>query len=319
MSRWLGSVLVVLCACSAGVDEPPLVTGLPASASAADETGGSTGDVFTSGMATSSGSDASASMSTTGSSPTTTSGPGTSGVDSTASQTTEEDGGSSSSGVEPVSWRRYSLDVDAGVWSSVPLDEIWVGPNAPPTTGIVATTALTLFDRIYVVSDAGMVYEQADGVWQTPEPIAERFPAAADLDVSSMQHTPSQGKTSSEDVFLIGPQTAVIYTQFENGGLELANVVDLMDTKGGAPQASVVNDWTVTVIQIEGIGVDVDWLRWYGAYANELWLFNAAFEWTLYPLDDSPFFSGAPGAPDPFDVRAAYHDDAFGRAHFIAP
>ncbi len=218
------------------------------------------------------------------------------------------------------SWHRYSLDTTLGTWSQVPLHEIWVGDNAPPPTGITATTSLTHFDRLFVITDDAMVYEQADGVWQTPEPLDRRFPAAAGLAVDAMVHTPGQVGDDVEELFLVATPVAVVYSQFENGGLELSQVADLVDQDGGAPQGSVDNIWTIGRADPSGIGSDADWLVWHQAFSNgDLWRFNAAFVWEQTPLDDNVYFTGAAGEPDPFSVEAAYYDDAFERAHFIAP
>lgn len=244
--------------------------------------------------------------------------------DTTAGEVDETTGGargeSSSTGAAPATLRRYSLDMEAGTWTSVPLVELWTAPNAPPPTGIAAAVSLTHFDRLFVVTHEGMVYERADRVWQTPLPLEERFPAAGDLEVTAMVHTPGQDSDDHEHIFFVDAPLAVVYDQFENGGLELLQVADLMDNEGGAPQASVDNDWSLALADPSGIGMDANWLQWYSAYANgELWLFNAAFEWTLFPISDNLFFTGAAGEPDPFVVRAAYYDDTFEIAHFIAP
>lgn len=237
---------------------------------------------------------------------------------STTSSTTESGDDSSSSGTGSQTWHRYSFDMVTGVWSRVSLEEIWIGANAPPPAGISAAVSFTHFDRLFVITDDGTVYEQAGGVWQPPQALGTRFPAAVDLQVTAMTHTPGQDLDTYEDIYFVDAPVAVVYTVFENGGVELVQVAELMDAEGGAPQASVDNEWTIALADPSGIG-DPDWLRWYGAYADELWLFNAGFEWTMFPLVDNPFFNGVAGEPDPFAVRAAYFEDAFGRAHFIAP
>ena len=305
MSRSTQLLLFFLAGCAGGDQNQPGVTGLAESASGSGSTGSPT---------------SSTSVGSTSADPSATT---TTAVDPDSSTSSDPVGegteGSSSSGATETSWRRYSLDTASGVWSDVSLAQIWTGANAPPSTGIAAAVSFTHFDRLFVVSEDGMVYEQADGVWQTPEPLSTRFPAAGDLQVTAMTHTPGQDADDREEIFFVDAPNAVVYTQFENGGLELAQVATLMDNEGGAPQASVDNDWTLSLADPSGIGEDPDWLQWYGAYGDELWLFNAAFEWTLFSLGDNPFFSGAPGEPDPTSVRAAYYDDGFGRAHFIAP
>lgn len=226
---------------------------------------------------------------------------------------------SSSSGEPPAGLQRYARDMTTGTWSSVPLAELWVGGNAPPSDGITAAVSLTHFDRVFVIAD-GTVYEQADGTWQTPQPLGRRFPAAAGLQVTAMAHTPGQMSTDVEDLFLVDAPQAAVFRQFENGGVEFVDLADLEDADGGAPQASVDNNWTLAITDPSGIGMDADWHVWYMGFANGvLWRFNAAFEWQMSPTDNNLFFAGAAGEPNPFDIRAAYYDDTLERAYFIAP
>lgn len=311
VTRVLLLSVVALGGCAGGDQNQPGGATLGSSAGAS-----STGDTDPTGAASTgssgaSGGSSSADVSTSDAS-------ATSGAESSGGG---DESSSDSSGGGAVTWHRYTRDMIANTWIRTPLDELWTGPNAPPASGIAAAVSLTHFDRFIVLSDDGMIYERVNRVWQTPEPLAERFPAAVGYDITAMVHTPGQdGTTDSEDLFLIETPVAVVYTQFENGGLELAQVADLMDHDGGAPQGSVANEWALAISDPSGIGNDPDWLRWYSAYANgELWEFNAAFEWTLFPIGDNPFFSGAAGEPDPTTVQAAYYDDAFERAHFIAP
>lgn len=316
LPRSLLVILAGLVACAGGDQNQPSGATLGSASDSSQDTevpttGISAGNTTGSGPSGTATSDASvtAETSTLGSSTTDNTAGSTGGVDD-----------STSTGGNAESWHRYSLDTATGTWSQVPLDEIWVGDNAPPSTGIAAMTSLTHFDRLFVISDEGMLYEQADGVWLTPESVARRFPAAADLSVNAMVHTPGQESDDVEELFLIATPVAVVYRQFENGGLELAQVADLVDAEGEAPQGTVENLWIIGRAEPEGIGMDADWLIWHMGFANdELWRFNAAFDWVSAPLDDNEYFTGSAGEPDPFSVEAAYYDDAFGRAHFIAP
>lgn len=314
LPRSLLVILAGLVACAGGDQNQPSGATLGSASDSSQDT-----DVPTTGISAGNTTDSGPSVTSDASVSTRTSAVESSTTDNTAGSTGGVDG-STSTGRNAQSWQRYSLDTATGTWSQVPLDEIWVGDNAPPSTGITATTSLTHFDRLFVISDEGMVYEQADGVWLTPEPTSQRFPAAADLSVNAMVHTPGQESDDVEELFLIATPVAVVYRQFENGGLELAQVADQVDTEGQAPQGTVDNLWIIGQAEPEGIGMDADWLVWHMAFANdELWRFNAAFEWVLAPIDDNEYFSGAAGEPDPFSIEAAYYDDAFGRAHFIAP
>lgn len=236
---------------------------------------------------------------------------GSGGPDST-------DTGETSAGVE--SWHRYTLDTTTGAWSTTPLDELWQGANAPPPTDIDAAMSLTHFDRLWIVGADGTFYEQADGIWLEPVPIATRFPMTAGLQIGAMTHTPSQMDTSSEDVFFIDNPTAVIYTQHANGGLDLVQVATLEDEADAAPQGSGRAAWYFAITDPPLAGMDPDWLQWYVAYDDgNLWRFNAAFEWSSEPIGNNAFLTGGPGEPDPATIEAAYYDDVFERVHFIAP
>lgn len=312
VSRSLLLILVGLTACAGGDQNQPAGATLGSGSDSAEDT-----EVPTTGISAGESTDPDPSATATSASGPTT---GTASTTGGADASTGGSEGSSSTGSSVPSWHRYSLDTTLGTWSQVPLSEIWVGENAPPSTGITATTSLTHFDRLFVISADQIVYEQADGVWQTPEPVSRRFPAAGDLNVDAMVHTPGQISDDVEELFLVETPVAVVYSQFENGGLELGQVADLMDQDGGAPQASVDNVWTIGRADPSGIGSDADWLVWHQAFSNgDLWRFNAAFEWVSAPLDDNEYFTGAAGEPDPLTVEAAYYDDAFERAHFIAP
>lgn len=303
---------VVVLGCAGGDSDSAGVSDLADSATDGGTGPGSAADSSSSDTTV----EPSASTSVSGST-TSASDPDSSGGQSDASTSSDAE---TSTGGQPATLRRYSLDMAAGTWTSAPLDELWASPNAPPPVGITAAVSLTHFDRLFVTTSDGLVYERADRVWQTPVPLGERFPAAGGLQVTAMVHTPGQDADDHENIFFIDAPTAVVYDQFDNGGLELLQVAELMDNEGGAPQASVDNDWSLSITDPSGIETNADWLRWYSAYANgELWLFNAAFEWTLFPVSDNLFFTGAVGEPEPSAVLAAYYDDAFEVAHFIAP
>jgi len=312
VSRSALLILVGLVACAGGDQNQPGGATLGAVSDSAQDT-----EVPTTGISEGESTVSDSSATTTPGSSSTTETPSSTGPAEESTGVGEE--GSSSTG-SPGSWHRYSLDTTLGTWSQVELSEIWVGENAPPPTGITATTSLTHFDRLFVISADQIVYEQADGVWQTPEPLARRFPAAAGMNIDAMIHTPGQATDDVEELFLVQTPVAVVYSQFENGGLELSQVADLVDHDAGAPQASVDNIWSIGRADPSGIGSDADWLVWHQAFSNgDLWRFNAGFQWVSAPLDDNVYFTGAAGEPDPFSVEAAYYDDAFERAHFIAP
>lgn len=255
----------------------------------------------------------------------TTVAPGTStettDVETSAAPSTEGSTDASTTGADAV-WHRYTLDVSTGAWTQIALDELWTDPNAPPPSGIAAASSLTHFDRLHVLTDDSMFYEQSDGTWLSPVPLAERFPMAAGANITGMAHTPGQtpGDTSSEDILLVDTPLAILYTQQENGGTDFVETRTLDDVRGGAPQGSVSVRWYFVIADPSGIGSGDIWYQLYsGLEDGDLWRFDNGFQWAQWPQLDNPFFTGAAGEPDPSTLEAAYHDDAFGRLHFIGP
>jgi hypothetical protein len=316
MRRLALSLPLLFTACAGTDGATGSVTGLTVGDSNTETGTGGPEETTTANGSTGGGSGTSMSP-TTGSSGITTL-PTTTTDDSSGGNETTSDDTSGTTGSE-ASWHRYARDMTTGTWTSVPLDELWEGANAPPAQGITAAVSFTHFDRLFVIAN-GVVFEQTDGVWQPPQPLGTRFPAAAGATITAIAHTPGQNASDVEDLFLIETPFAHLYQVFENGNITFNQTADLEDSDGGAPQASVVNNWTLNIADPSGIGMDADWLVWYMGFANgDLWRFNAAFEWQQSPGDNNVFFNGAAGEPDPFDIRAAYYDDAFERAYFIAP
>ena len=271
----------------------------------------------TASSATASASDSASASGTTASADSTSA--GTSAGSDAADESTDDDGPGTTT-APAVSWNRYTLDVRSGGWSTTPLDELWQGANAPPATDIAAAMSLTHFDRLWVVTADGTFYEQADGVWQAPGPLWARFPMTQGLDVGAMTHTPSIDGSGEEGVFFVDNPIAIIYTQHENGGVDLVKSAMLTDEPGGAPQGSGRTHWYLPIVDPDNAMGNPDWLQWYASYDDgNLWRFNNAFEWTNAPIDDNEFFDGGPGQPDPTTIEAAYYDDTFERAHFIGP
>ena len=236
-----------------------------------------------------------------------------------SAETTGDESGTTDS-PPAVVWNRYTFDVQAQTWSSIPLDEVWVDPDAPPPRDIAATVSLTHFDRLWVVANDGTFYERLDGAWQSPTPLVDRFPMLQGLSVWSMAHVPGQEDDTIEEVYFIDNPTAVIYEAHENGDVEYSLTATMEDAPDGAPQATGRARWYFTFADPSGIGTDPDWLQWYVAYDDgNLYEFNAAFEWSSWPITDNPFFGVAAGQPDPTQIQAAYHDDELGRIHFIGP
>ena len=217
-------------------------------------------------------------------------------------------------------WTRHTFDVQTQTWTSIGLDQLWIEPNAPPPYGIVATTSLTHFDRLFVITDDGTFYERRDGTWQTPVALEERFPMLDGISVAAMTHVPGQSDDTVEDLYFIDNPLAVIYLVHEDGTVEYGTTATSQDEPGGAPQGTGRARWAFAVTDPSLIGLDPEWMQWFLAYDDgNLYRFDAGLEWMSWPLADNPFFGVSNGQPHPPLIEAAYHDDAVGRVHFIAP
>lgn len=308
---WMASLFLLGCASS--VDPSPGANTL------GSDPNESTGEGSTSDAITTSASTAAAGSSSSDGDPTNPTVSTSMATGADGSSTTDP---STTTGA-PISWSRYSFNVQDQAWSRVSLEDLWTSPNAPPSSGIAAAVSLTRFDREIVVSEDGGVYEAVNGSWIEPSTLAERFPMAAGLDVGAIYHVPGQGKgaDNEEDLYLIDNPTTVYVRILESGATTDAMVLQSEDVRGGPQQASDRTSWILTVSDPALIGKDADWWSVQVAFddVDRLWRFNAGFEWTDTPLHDNEFFTGSPAEPNPAGVRAAYYDDAFEIAHFIGP
>jgi hypothetical protein len=148
---------------------------------------------------------------------------------------------------EEAVWTRHTFDVQAQTWTSIPLDQVWIEPNAPPPRGIAAATSLTYFDRLWVVSTERVFYERRNGTWQAPVALDERFPMLAGLSVATMIHVPGQHDDTIEEVepSLIGmdPDWLRWFIAYDDGNLYRFNA-DL-----------VWSSWSITDNPFFGVSV----------------------------------------------------------------
>ena len=211
----------------------------------------------------------------------------------------------------------------AGTWSSAPtLSEVWVGTNAPPPRGIVATIHRYLRDDLFVFADDGNVYLRHDGSWQAPTAISTMFPGLTAATIGCVEIF--QGNPGDADALVVSatgstPRLAFGYDLSPSNVVtpNAGNPTNINDTKGGAPQARTDCDYSLSVQT--NYTNHADWMVFYRHYADKIWEFNGAdFSWDSWPENASPVFSasGSP-APDPTKVLGAYREGS--TAYFVAP
>jgi hypothetical protein len=96
----------------------------------------------------------------------------------------------------------YTRFLGAAEWSVVDLDDVWTGPSAPPTDGILATIRLTHFNRFLVFSEDGYTYQQVDGIWIDPVLTNDLFPIVGNRVIGAVSHLPARDNPSIETLFI---------------------------------------------------------------------------------------------------------------------
>ena len=215
-------------------------------------------------------------------------------------------------------WHRYTFDVNASTWTTVPLDQIWIEEHAPPPRDIAAAVSLTHFDRLSILSSDGTLYERVDGGWLPPVAAVERFPMLANRSVTGMVHTPLDGV---EEIYFVDNPYAVVYWQHADGSVEYRDTLTMSDAPDGAPQGTGRARWYFATVDLALNQNDPDWIHWTIAFDDDrLYRFAPmSWQWTSWPLADNHIFGVASEQPMPLTIEAAYHDDATGRIHFIGP
>lgn len=242
--------------------------------------------------------------------------PSTSTGDATETDPTDPD----DTGPSETPLQRHTLNVSTGQWTSAALDDVWTGPQAPPSVGILATASMTSFDRLLVLADDGYVYQRAQGAWLPPVLTDDHFAVLAGRIVDAIAHVPSPEDPTVEDLFLIADHHAVIYNVFDSGNVSFVDDVPLSDVPGGPPHASGRPRWAITRTDPASFG-QATWLEWFYLYDDDvLYYSDATAEWVAqWPALGNEFFMGAAGEPDPRTASAAWYDDQGLRLHVIAP
>jgi hypothetical protein len=289
-----------------------------ASAGAAgSESGGSGGSGATGGTGGSGGIGATGGMGGSGGIGATGGTGGSGGIGATGGT-----GGSGGTGGAPT-WNAYAYNLNTGAWSTpVPLNVVWSGQNAPPTTGIWAAAQLEHFDRLLVFASDGKYYLRKSGVWQTPVAIATAFPALAGMTLRALYHVASPPGTTplTEDLTFVDNPKAVLYRYNSNDSTVWEDSVTMTDDPTpAAPQGTGTALWSFEVRDTAKYGT-ADYYRFYWGYSNgNFYQFDAAFVWKSWTIGQSPFWSGKANAPPTSGLQAAWTDAALNRFIVVGP
>lgn len=227
-----------------------------------------------------------------------------SGLDSTGPGElgTSSDSGDSTTGSPGSSLRLYTRFLGAAPWSVVSLDDVWVGPSAPPTEGILATVSLTHFDRFIVFCDDGYTYQQVSGVWI--DPIAtidpDLFPEVGTMGIDAASHLPEKDGTTVDTVIIQADSHALIYRMYVDGSVSFVEDVPLVDERyPGPPNVSGQLRWAFTRVDL--LDPSNEWWQVYEHYDDGiLYYTDATGTWIdNWPILDNEFFKGNADEPDP--------------------
>jgi hypothetical protein len=309
-ARWLWIAFIGVACASGDGERDRGSTGLPMNTTATDgETHGtgSAADTDTSG-----------------------SGSADSGGETQAGGDTDSDG--ETGGVSPCAiegtevWRRHAYRFATGTWDTPqPLDEVWVGPGAPPPRGIVAAASPVLSQRLFVMTESGCLHERVGAQW-VEMPLGERFVEASG---SSPNMATAARWPDHDELTLIDNPTARVYNlsdQAEIVGEPL--VVTLDDEDMGPPHATGTALWGFAMTDPELIDISA----WYNAYYfyddGMLYWYNAGTAqapgngWSSHVAQGgtNPIFQGSSAnEPDPAQIRAAYYSVQADRVYFVGP
>ncbi|MCA9687462.1 MAG: hypothetical protein KC457_35195, partial [Myxococcales bacterium] len=225
---------------------------------------------------------------------------------------------------EPLCARkRYTLNMANHTWTSIALDQAWTGANAPPCSQeILATSLITNWDELLVLTADEMLYRRIDGVWQTPVSWADSFGVLVGENPTGMIYMPSlDDPTQATLYFNLDDGRAALYEYSQGGGIVFADIYMLSDVPPpGAPQFSEIARWGFAWVDTS-LAPDANWLVWYLNYSDgNLYTFDAAFTWTQAPEGNNDLFgTGQADEPTPALIEAAFADRGQNRAYFVGP
>ncbi|NVB42983.1 hypothetical protein G6O69_34495 [Pseudenhygromyxa sp. WMMC2535] len=245
-------------------------------------------------------------------------------VDTSSGETDESDttDENDTTGDPACARKQYTFNLDTQTWSSIALDQAWIGENAPDcSVGIAAASLIADWDVLIVVAEDQMIYWRDAGVWQTPLAWGDSFAALVGETPTAAVYAPNPDDTSEATLYLnLDDGRALLYALTEVGGISLADIIQLEDgDPPAAPQGTEIARWSFALADADA-APSADWLVWTMNYNDgNLYTFNAAFTWTQSPEDDNELFgTGQADEPVPAQIEAAFADLSQGRAYFVA-
>jgi len=280
------------------------------------------GEGSSSGALTGDTTNAETTLAVTGEGSSDTSTSSSSGLDSTGpdgSSTSSSDSGDSTTSEQGSSLQLYTSYLGGSGWSAVDLDDVWTGPSAPPTDGILATVKLTHFSRFIVFSDDGYTYQQVDGTWIEPVLTDELFPIVGDRMIDAAAHLPARYDPTIETLFIAADAHAIFYEIYEAGGISFVADAMLEDERNGPPHDSGQLRWAFTRTNLAD--PSDSWLQTYLHYDDgQIYLTDGTGTWVdSFPVVGNEFFMGNADEPDPTQAVATWYDDSSARLNVIAP
>lgn len=235
-------------------------------------------------------------------------------------------------GAPPTSWHRYSFSMTTGTWSSAPLSSVWTGPNAPPSSGIVAACHLDHFDKLLVFTDTGMVHIQEASVWLPPVSAQTLFPQITNPGkIADLYHVPSDWNVTPMAMPLLEGLVIADNPTYWTYDFT-ANNIATFGTQGvipppmqaaEPPQDSVKTQWYFTIWNKSKIGTADGYTGWSSSGDGYVYELGADAVWSKWPIESGPLWAGKPGAPDWASLKAAYFighpADGIGTIVFIGP
>jgi hypothetical protein len=248
-----------------------------------------------------------------GASTTTTSSSSTTPTASTT--TTTSSSSTTTSTTSSPSWHRYTFDRASGAWSTAQLSSVWTGPNAPPSSGIVATSHLDHFDKLLVFTDGGMLHVQEAGAWKPPVATHGVFPEiAAPTAINALYHVPSDWNVTPPAQPLAEGLTFSIgaaywmYDYHADGTATFTSSGTIAQDppSPGPPQATGAPQWFFEIWNQSKVGTPEGMSVWGAYHDGYVYEMDATFAWYRWPVEAGPLWAGKPGAPDWATLRSAY-------------
>jgi hypothetical protein len=265
------------------------------------------------------------------------SGVGTGGDPSTSmsvSGSSSESSSGSGSGGAPPSWHRYSFDMKTGTWSSALLSSVWTGPNAPPSSGIIAACHLDHFDKLLVFTDAGNLHIQDAGIWLPPVPTQTLFQeVTSPAGFADLYHVPSDWGTIPMMMPLFEQLVIVDNPAYWTYQVHADNTATFVPPQGlfmaptqpsEPPLDTVKVKWAFNIWnKSKGPAAD-GWTVWPYNGDGNVYQADGGYNWLKWPIESAPIWAGKPGAPDWATLTAAYFllgqsQDGTGTVALIGP